>query len=150
MYSILQSLLPLQVRETILECTLELSTKTSMYATLAGKQSSLPLRMDAHKSIPYGPLRLSSHTVMRHVMLYCAGLLNADDSTFVEKLLEEATQRFGEALAAADKNSPRLLLRFFAALVPAYVLHPSSVLNALCSIVDAALEAAEAGEHLAV
>ena len=87
---------------------------------------------------------------MRYAILFCAGLLNADDSTFVTKLLEQATQRFSEALAAADKNSPRLLLRFFAALVPANVLHPSSVLNALCSIVDAALEAAEAGGHSAV
>ena len=45
----------MQVRETILECTLELSTKTSMYATLVGKQSLLPLCMDVHNCIPYGP-----------------------------------------------------------------------------------------------
>ena len=76
----------------------------------------------------------------------CAGLLNADDSRFAEKLLEQAARRFDQALASADRNSPRLLLRFFAALVPANVLHPSSVLNSLCSIVDAALEAARAGE----
>lgn len=76
----------------------------------------------------------------------CAGLLNADDGRFVGKLLEQAARRFDQALASADRNSPRLLLRFFAALVPANVLHPSSVLNSLCSIVDAALEAATAGE----
>ena len=75
----------------------------------------------------------------------CAGLLNADDSKFVEKLLELAARRFDQALASADRNSPRLLLRLFAALVPTNVLHPSSVLNSLCSIVDAALEAAAAG-----
>ena len=106
--------------------------------------------MGVHKCILYGLVALSSDAVMRYVMLPCAGLLNADDSTFVSKLLEQATQRFGEALAAADKNSPRLLLRFFAALVPANVLHPSSVLSALCSIVDAALGAAAAGAHKAV
>ena len=48
-------LLPLQVRETILECTLELSTKTSMYATLVGEQSLLPLSMDVRNCMPYGP-----------------------------------------------------------------------------------------------
>ena len=77
---------------------------------------------------------------------FCAGLLNADDSSFVEKLLEQAAQRFDQALASADRDGPRLLLRIFAALVPANVLHPSSVLNSLCSIVDAALEAASAGK----
>ena len=76
----------------------------------------------------------------------CAGLLNADDGVFVEKLLELAARRFDQALASADRNSPRLLLRLFAALVPANVLHPSSVLNSLCGIVDVALEAARAGE----
>ena len=76
----------------------------------------------------------------------CAGLLNADDSNFTEKLLEQAAKRFDQALASADKHAPRLLMRFFAALVPANVVHPSSVLNSLCSIVDAALEAASAGE----
>ena len=40
-YDLYERLLLLQVREIILECTLELSTKTSMYATLVGKPSWL-------------------------------------------------------------------------------------------------------------
>ena len=45
----------------------------------------------------------------------------------------------------ADRNKARLLLRLFAALVPSNALHASSVLNALHSIVEAAIEVADTG-----
>ena len=52
---------------------------------------------------------------------------------------------FDAALAAADRHKARMLLRFMAALVPSNVVHASSVLKAMQSIVDAAKQIAEQG-----
>ncbi len=75
------------------------------------------------------------------------GLLNTDDQEFTASLIQLATEQFNQALAAGDKNRARLLLRFFAALVASNVLHASSVLAALLSIVEAATAIAAAGLH---
>jgi nuclear cap-binding protein subunit 1 len=77
-----------------------------------------------------------------------AGLLNEDKREFVGSLVELAGARFDAALAAADRHAARLLLRFLAALVPANVLHASSVSAALTSLVEAATAAADAGAQV--
>ncbi|EIE25257.1 ARM repeat-containing protein [Coccomyxa subellipsoidea C-169] len=96
------------VRNIIIDCAVELSPKTAVYATLVG-------------------------------------LLNTDDQDFTTDLIQSANEQFNVVLAAGDKNRARLLLRFFAALVVANVLHASSVLAALLSVVDAASAIASAG-----
>ncbi|CAL8461756.1 g1287 [Coccomyxa elongata] len=96
------------VRNNLLDCAVELSPKTPVYAALVG-------------------------------------LLNTDDQEFTASLIQLATEQFNQALAAGDKNRARLLLRFFAALVASNVLHASSVLAALLSIVEAATAIAAAG-----
>jgi len=74
-----------------------------------------------------------------------SGLLNSDDPDFTAALIQLASDQFNAALMAGDKNRARLLLRFFAALVVANVLHASSVLAALLSLVEAASATAAAG-----
>ena len=75
-----------------------------------------------------------------------AGLLNSEENAFIGDLLSTAHAEFRTALATGDRNTIRLLLRFFAALVPTNVLYASSVLKALDSIVQAAISIAEAGQ----
>lgn len=79
-----------------------------------------------------------------------AGLTNADNHAFVANLVEAAREEFDRALAAADTNRSRMLLRLFAALAAVNVLHPTSVLAALQSAVDAASSFLDAGMHPAV
>ena len=74
-----------------------------------------------------------------------AGLLNEDKQEFVASLVELAGERFNAALASANRHAARLLLRFLAALVVANVLHASSVIAALTSLVEAATGIADAG-----
>ncbi|KAK9846278.1 hypothetical protein WJX81_000837 [Elliptochloris bilobata] len=96
------------LRRIILDCAVELSPKTPVYATLIG-------------------------------------LLNTDNPQFVAELVALAQAEFNEAVAAPDRHKARMLLRLFAALVVANVLHPSSVVAALQQVVDAAIAVAEAG-----
>ena len=71
--------------------------------------------------------------------------MNTGENEFVGQLISTAQTEFEGALAVADRNKARLLLRLFAALVPSNALHASSVLNALHSIIEAAIEVADAG-----
>ncbi len=77
-----------------------------------------------------------------------AGLLNAEDHEFAARLVAAAQRDFDASLATGARDRARLLLRFFAALAVANVLYPSSVLAAIQSVVDAAVEAAKAGAHV--
>lgn len=61
------------------------------------------------------------------------------------ELVALAQAEFNAAVAAPDRHKTRMLLRLFAALVVANVLHPSSVVAALQQVVDAATGVAEAG-----
>ena len=61
------------------------------------------------------------------------------------ELVALAQAEFNAAVAAPDRHKTRMLLRVFAALVVANVLHPSSVVAALQQVVDAAIAVAEAG-----
>jgi hypothetical protein len=63
----------------------------------------------------------------------------------VASFVHAAAEGFAAALAAADRARARLLLRLLAALVVPGVLQPSAVLAALESVVQSALEVAEAG-----
>ena len=74
-----------------------------------------------------------------------SGLLNTDNNSFVASFIEAAGQDFDSSLAAADCNRSRLLLRLFAALAAVNVLHPTSVLAALQSALDAAATFTESG-----
>lgn len=71
--------------------------------------------------------------------------MNADNHAFVSAFLEVAREDFDRSLAAADTNRSRMLLRLFAALAAVNVLHPTSVLAALQSLVDAASSFLESG-----
>ena len=73
------------------------------------------------------------------------GLLNTDNNEFVTSFIEAAGQDFDRSLAAADCNRSGMLLRLFAALAAVNVLHPTSVLAALQSAVDAALTFTDSG-----
>ena len=75
-----------------------------------------------------------------------AGLLNAEERGFVEVLLKQALEQLNAALGDGDRNRARLLLRLFAALVPSNALHASSVLKALTTVVEAAIEIADKGQ----
>jgi hypothetical protein len=85
------------------------------------------------------------YVLLLHLLVWVPGLLNTDDQDFTTALIQLASEQFNVALAAGDKNRARLLLRFFAALVMANVLHASSVLAALLSVVEAASSIAAAG-----
>ena len=81
---------------------------------------------------------------MYHVVV-AAGLLNTENPQFVAELVALAQAEFNTAVAAPDRHKARMLLRLFAALVVANVLHPSSVVAALQQVIDAAIASAEAG-----
>lgn len=79
--------------------------------------------------------------------LHPAGLLNTEEEGFVGTLLSTAQKELNAAFASGDRNSARLLLRFFAALVPSNVLYASSVLKTFKAIVETASEIAEQGKY---
>ena len=92
------------------------------------------------------PKAAPSRESVPHTCLECAGLLNADNNDFVAGIIQTASGDFDRSLAAADTNRCRMLLRFFAALAGANVLHATSVLAAFQSIVDAASTFLETGK----
>ena len=130
----------------MLDCVVELSTKTPIYAAIAG--GCLPSHCPMHASQQdycAACLPVSPGSSARS-----AGLLNEDKPEFVASLVELAGERFNAALAAADRHTARLLLRFLAALVVANVLHASSVAAALTGLVEAATSIAGAGTRRCV
>ena len=72
--------------------------------------------------------------------------MNADNKEFVASFVEAAQADFDQALAAADLNRSRMLLRLFAALTSVNVLLPTSVLAAFQSVVDAASTLLDSGQ----
>ncbi len=68
----------------------------------------------------------------------------------MEQLLKTALESLNSAFQHGERNKARLLLRLFAALVPSNALHASSVLKALTSIVDTAIEIADGGQQLPI
>jgi len=75
----------------------------------------------------------------------CAGLLNTENREFVAELVALAQRELSAAVAAPDRHKARMLLRLFAALVVANVLHPSSVVAGLQQVVDTAVAVVEGG-----
>ena len=123
-------LLVRQAQNLLLDCATELSERTPVFAVIVGKHLQL-----CCENIDV--LKLSNQK--------SAGLLNAEDSVFVKGLLAVAQARLNAALAAGDRFATRTLLRFMGALALTNVVHASSVLAALASIVEAATHIAEAG-----
>eukprot|EP00803_Ostreobium_quekettii_P001012 evm.model.scf_516.7 EVM.evm.TU.scf_516.7 scf_516:63384-73886(+) len=97
---------PELVKSVLLDCAVELSTKTPQYATLIG-------------------------------------LLNADESEFVQSLVEHANEQFSSALEACEWSKARMLLRLLVALTVSNVVAPSSIVELLGLLVDAALTCAK-------
>ena len=119
----------------LLDCAVEMSHKTPVYAALIGEDFG-----PCASSRPNMIFKPAAQYIQRH-----AGLINTGENAFVDQLISTAQTEFEGALAVADRNKARLLLRLFAALVPSNALHASSVLNALHSIVEAAIEVADTG-----
>ena len=76
-----------------------------------------------------------------------AGLLNVEAPDFVAGLVAALHREFQKALAAADSDRARMLLRLAAALTAVNVVQPGSYLAALSSLASAAVAAVQAGEH---
>jgi nuclear cap-binding protein subunit 1 len=72
------------------------------------------------------------------------GLINVDEPAFVAEILEQATSELNTALQNPKLfRKARLLLRFLTSLVVPGVVQPSSVVFALKTLVDVALNKAE-------
>jgi hypothetical protein len=75
----------------------------------------------------------------------CPGLLHGENPDWVTSFVAAAGQRFESELAAGQVDGPRLLLRLFACLSRASVLHHADVLGLLQRLVDVAAGLAAAG-----
>jgi hypothetical protein len=79
------------------------------------------------------------------VPAFSAGLLHGENPDWVTSFVAAAGQRFESELAAGQVDGPRLLLRLFACLSRASVLHHADVLGLLQRLVEAAASLAAAG-----
>jgi hypothetical protein len=77
--------------------------------------------------------------------LYPPGLLHGENPDWVGSFVAAAGQRFEVELAAGQADGPRLLLRLFACLSRASVLHHADVVGLLQRLVEMAHSLAVAG-----
>jgi hypothetical protein len=79
------------------------------------------------------------------MLLAPPGLLHADNPDWVSSFVAAAGQRFEAELAAGQVDAPRLLLRLFACLSRASVLHHADVVGLLQRLVEVAHSLAASG-----
>lgn len=71
--------------------------------------------------------------------------MNAENPDWISTFVAAAGQRFEQELQAGEVVGPRLLLRLFACLTHAAVLHPNDVLGLMERTVDVAMSQVAAG-----